>query len=176
MYKKVTIENFRGITHLEINDFKQVNLFVGENNCGKTSILEALFLITGPANAVLPLHINMFRDVNIIDENSWILLFNKLDVNANIRLSGELEKEKRELEIRPAKNLGVMLSQAIIESNYSVQPYTINGLILDYFLTKDKNQKAQKITTTITMTKDKNQVIPQITTGAYEEKWYCFNR
>lgn len=37
MFKKIKIENFRGIANLELNDLRQFNLFVGKNNCGKTS-------------------------------------------------------------------------------------------------------------------------------------------
>jgi recombinational DNA repair ATPase RecF len=42
-YKQLKIENFRGIKSLEIDDLARVNLFVGRNNCGKTSVLEAIF-------------------------------------------------------------------------------------------------------------------------------------
>ena len=38
-YEKLKIENFRGIKSLEIDDLAQVNLFVGKNGCGKTSVL-----------------------------------------------------------------------------------------------------------------------------------------
>lgn len=36
------IVNFRGIRHCEIADLRQVNLFIGKNNSGKSSILESL--------------------------------------------------------------------------------------------------------------------------------------
>jgi AAA15 family ATPase/GTPase len=55
MYKQITIEGLRGIKHLKIEDFGRVNLFVGKNNCGKTTLLEGIFLLTGPTNAQLPL-------------------------------------------------------------------------------------------------------------------------
>ena len=42
-YEQLKIENFRGIKSLEINDLARINLFVGKNNCGKTSVLEAAF-------------------------------------------------------------------------------------------------------------------------------------
>lgn len=102
MYKQITIEDLRGIKHLKIDDFRQVNLLIGKNNCGKTTIIEALFLIIGATNPQLPLRINTFRDINLIDENSWRLIFNKLDINSNVKISGELDKpkEKRNLIIK----------------------------------------------------------------------------
>lgn len=41
-FKHIEIHNFRGIESLKINNIKQVNLITGKNNCGKTSVLEAV--------------------------------------------------------------------------------------------------------------------------------------
>ena len=160
MYKQITIEGLRGIKHLKIEDFGRVNLFVGKNNCGKTTLLEGIFLLTGPTNAQLPLRINTFRDFNIIDENSWRLIFNKLDVNTTIKISGELEKpkEKRNLIIKPnLKTVATIAKTTInketidIKDSYSGLSPTIDGLILEYSLINGKAKKPKKITTTVFM-------------------------
>jgi len=39
--KKINIENFRGIKHLSL-ELDELTVLIGENNTGKTSILEAL--------------------------------------------------------------------------------------------------------------------------------------
>lgn len=44
MIKNFTIGRYRGIEGLELNDLRKINVFVGPNNCGKTSILEAIIL------------------------------------------------------------------------------------------------------------------------------------
>ena len=41
---KITIENFRGIKYVEIELDRDVTVLIGENNTGKTSVLEALRL------------------------------------------------------------------------------------------------------------------------------------
>ena len=46
-FKDIEINNFRGFDHLKIEDFGQINLFVGKNNSGKTSVLESIYLLTG---------------------------------------------------------------------------------------------------------------------------------
>ena len=60
-YRKISIANFRGFDHLIINDFANVNVFVGANNVGKTSILEALFMLAGMSNPLMPARINYWR-------------------------------------------------------------------------------------------------------------------
>ena len=44
MLNDFKIGSYRGLKELEINELKKVNVFVGPNNCGKTSILEAIIL------------------------------------------------------------------------------------------------------------------------------------
>jgi hypothetical protein len=45
MLRSIKIENYRGFGHFEMNGFGRVNLLVGTNNSGKSSILEALQLL-----------------------------------------------------------------------------------------------------------------------------------
>ena len=134
-------------------------MFVGKNNCGKSTILEGLFLLTGPTNAELPLKINSFRNLNIIDENFWSLFFNKLDCSSNIEISGGLinPKEKRRLIIKPSmKSTAIMKKTTIdkkvvdIKDSYSgLTPAAVDGLRLEYFLTKNKTKTPKKIITGI---------------------------
>lgn len=158
MYKDITIKKLRGISGLKIEDFRSVNLFVGKNNCGKSTILEALFLLTGPTNAELPLKINSFRNFNIIDENSWRLLFNKLIVDSSIEISGGLmrPREKRRLVIKPSiKSVAItekiMVDKKVVDikDSYSGLTTAIDGLKLEYSLTKNNKKTAKKIITRV---------------------------
>lgn len=45
---QILIENFRGFERLELKGLQAVNLIVGENNVGKTSLLEAFALVANP--------------------------------------------------------------------------------------------------------------------------------
>lgn len=40
------VENFRSLKHLKLEKLARVNLLVGKNNSGKTSVLEALYVLT----------------------------------------------------------------------------------------------------------------------------------
>lgn len=43
MIREVAIDNFKGIKHCEIKDLAKVNLFIGKNGCGKSSIMESIY-------------------------------------------------------------------------------------------------------------------------------------
>ena len=62
-YQTISIAHFRGIEHVALHGLKQVNLIVGKNNSGKTSLLEAFFLLAGMSDPRLAIAINQFRDL-----------------------------------------------------------------------------------------------------------------
>ena len=45
MIRTLTLESFRGFKEYELRKLSRVNLLVGPNNCGKTSVLEAVHLL-----------------------------------------------------------------------------------------------------------------------------------
>lgn len=63
-FKNIEIRNFRGIDNLKIDDLSRVNIFLGQNNSGKSSILEAIHLLTGMSNPDMPQNLNRIRTRN----------------------------------------------------------------------------------------------------------------
>jgi predicted ATP-dependent endonuclease of OLD family len=53
MLESLLIKNFRSLEHLEVSKLGRINLIVGKNNCGKSTVLEALRIYAG--NAQRPL-------------------------------------------------------------------------------------------------------------------------
>jgi energy-coupling factor transporter ATP-binding protein EcfA2 len=51
-FEQLTIHALRGIRNLELSNLGQVNLLVGENDSGKTTVLEALAVCCNPLDAV----------------------------------------------------------------------------------------------------------------------------
>jgi len=49
--QNLRIESFRGICDLQVDRLNQINLIVGDNNCGKTSVLEAIQLLRPTSNS-----------------------------------------------------------------------------------------------------------------------------
>ncbi|MBC8183593.1 AAA family ATPase [candidate division KSB1 bacterium] len=162
MFKNIRIEGLRAIQKIELEDFQQFNLLVGGNNSSKTTLLEGLFLLTGPTNAHLPLKINNFRGFKFIDENVWRLIFNNLNVNSSIKISGELKNpdQERKLIIKPStksltheKLSKTSIDNGLIEikDSYSESIPKIEGLTLEYFLKKIGEQDFEKIKSNISL-------------------------
>ena len=61
MYTSFSIENFRLFDQLTVEPLARVNLIAGQNNAGKTALLEALWLYTGQNNPELAQRINIWR-------------------------------------------------------------------------------------------------------------------
>lgn len=53
MLESLQIKNFRSLEHFEVSKLGRINLIVGKNNCGKSTVLEALRIYAG--NAQRPL-------------------------------------------------------------------------------------------------------------------------
>ena len=60
-FKNIEIRSFRGIDHLKIDDLGRVNILLGQNNSGKSSVLEAIDLSLNMSNPDMPQAINTIR-------------------------------------------------------------------------------------------------------------------
>ena len=92
MLKRLQIRNFRGFNDLTIDQLSGINLIAGKNNAGKTSLLEALFLLAGAGNADMALNANVMRgfESNGIQarEPFWKQLFFDLDMGQSLEIEG----------------------------------------------------------------------------------------
>jgi len=103
MFKSVRIKNFRAITNLQVDGLSRVNLFVGHNACGKTTLLESIFFLVGPANPHLLVRVNVSRGLAYVDNLLWPTYFHNMDMDIPIEIAGadsESGQEQR-LLIRP---------------------------------------------------------------------------
>lgn len=78
----ITIENFRGIHSLEMDDFRRVNLLVGQNGSGKTSVLEAIFAVSAPNVPAYLLGLNNLRGIESTTLEQIKLYFHNLLLNS----------------------------------------------------------------------------------------------
>ena len=89
MFDKIKIYNYRGVRYATLDGLSQINVFFGKNNCGKSSILESIFLITGQSNPVLPITVNKTRGILDSTEENISLEFYKADPDNKIKIIAE---------------------------------------------------------------------------------------
>ena len=98
MYSRVAIKNFRGIGSLEVDGLRRINLIVGRNNSGKTTFLEALFLLGGATNPQSPTSLGQLRGQRwggSPPDPVWRPLFRNLDPGTPIEIMGQRVEEQR---------------------------------------------------------------------------------
>lgn len=100
-FKNIDIKNFRGIEHLKIDDFARVNVFLGQNNSGKSSVLEALMLLMGMSNPDMPQQLNYLRTNVFNPFRNISYLFHNMDINnAPVIMSEQFDALRRLLELK----------------------------------------------------------------------------
>lgn len=86
--KALEISKFRGIQHLEINELGMVNVFIGSNNVGKSTLLEASFMLAAMAHPLLPTQVNVLREAQPNNMAHLKYLFNKARLNVHPIIKG----------------------------------------------------------------------------------------
>lgn len=135
-FKNIEIRNFRGIDHLKIDDFSRVNVFLGQNNSGKSSVLEAIAMLMSMSNPDIPQAINAVRArkpfSNFIDIQYF---FNNLDVATPPEIKAEqAEGSSRHLKLalsyvfdelaepkyEPQQQMGAVKYVNTLEMNFNI--------------------------------------------------------
>jgi hypothetical protein len=107
-YTSFRVQNFRCFADLALESIKRVNLIAGENNTGKTGLLEAMFLHAGPFNPILIATIAGLRGIETYKvefgrllQPPWSSIFFNLDESRTIKFTGSDERGRtRSLEIK----------------------------------------------------------------------------
>lgn len=100
-FNNIEISNFKGIDHLEIEGLKSLNVFVGANNVGKTSVLEAIFMLSGMSNPWLLTRINSMHNSSLGTIDGVRFLFHNLDFSNKPLLKAAFGDGIRRLTFEP---------------------------------------------------------------------------
>src|SRR5690606_37990865 len=121
MIDTLTLEGFRGFQRFELADLGRINLLVGTNNCGKTSLLEAVQLFSSSGDASSILHVASRRGERVIDvsdsrgipraEADVCHLFygHEIDVDSSFSIKAQSPRGAEELIARIAHKNGQRL-------------------------------------------------------------------
>lgn len=133
--KSVRISNFRVFDDLSIEKLSRINLIAGRNNAGKTSLLEALFLLAGGNDPQMALNSNVIRLSNLpvsgprdtLRETYWKPMFADLDTEKTVEISGVHFVRgpltlRISLERQTVTELPIQKSEEISAGNISIEP------------------------------------------------------
>ena len=138
-FKDIEITNFRGFDYLKIESLRKLNVFVGANNVGKTSILEAVFMLTGMSNPFISGRVNYLRTaISSANPDSARYLFHNVDFNKTPLLKGAMTNgEVRRMTFSPV----TFLSETNDTSSNSSGQSTIKQLNFNF----DKKDEKERI-------------------------------
>lgn len=122
-FSKIGIKNYRKLRDIEINNLRRVNIFAGLNNNGKTSILEAVYLVTRLNNLQSLIDLEKFRGRFINDfPTKW---FDKLFAT-NIKVSANFNDSE----------INFSISKQESHDNFDKSHY-LNSIITDVTIGND---------------------------------------
>ena len=122
----IEIRRFRGLAQLELDGLGAFNLLLGANDVGKTSVLEAVFLLAGFADVQSPVRLQNWRNLLVQDFDDLVLLFHGLDVDTPVALTAHSDGpvKRRTLEISAAATAGGVEAHQAGNGNGSARSMT----------------------------------------------------
>ena len=133
MLNSLSIKNFRGIQNLSITDMRRLVLLSGNNNVGKSSVLEAVFLMMDHLSPDSFIHMNGFRGLNVPTNgvSLWEPLFYQMNPDNTIRIQATRGKDSLTLTYTkddsyvPALNGGIPKNVAGSFQSSAKRNYTL---------------------------------------------------
>lgn len=102
----ININNFRGIKTLALDNLCPITVFLGENSVGKSSVLESLFMVTGPNNPFMSLQVTSLRAHTGTDLREVRYMFYDSDLSNTPQVTAIFsDSEFREVKILPSYTL-----------------------------------------------------------------------
>ncbi len=118
MIQSVRIKNFKNFKDTKIDGFTKLNIITGQNNAGKSNLLEALYYLVGksmhPCTNVLEIYDNIRKEP--LTSESKSLMFYGLDTEKKIQITTTLDNNQTlDLQIKfiASENQKVIESQII---------------------------------------------------------------
>jgi len=106
--KSIHIENFRSFKNLEIKELKNINLLFGRNGSGKSSVLDAIFLLIRGTSPNSTNSIQGMRRMPIRKSDDFKYLFNDFRIDDNyIKINATTSPDNKRIRLHIKPNLGI---------------------------------------------------------------------
>lgn len=132
-FSYINVRNYRGISGLVLDDLRRVNLIAGVNNAGKTSLLEAIYLLTHQNDERALMDVNRWRG-RIEGELDPFWLVQQIQPTIHIsgcfddvpNSSADLEMQRTSEPDGETRDQTTFLARIAIKSSYGGQAQTTN--------------------------------------------------
>ncbi|EQD95513.1 ATPase AAA [Helicobacter pylori PZ5056] len=131
MIQSIRIKNFKNFKNTQIDGFTKLNIITGQNNAGKSNLLEALYYLVGksmhPCTNVLEIYDNIRKEP--LTSESKSLMFYGLDTEKEIQIVTTLDNNQTlDLQIKfiASENQKVIESQIIPTAEQTQMPSQLN--------------------------------------------------
>lgn len=131
--KDITITSFKGIQNLKLENMKAINILVGDNNCKKTTVLEAIELFEKPFDFISHLkRAGRIYNKDNIRYNKIKEMFYNCDLDNDIRIHMDIDGKVNKLCINGEK-------QKIEDVNNTVLTYNFNEESIEFVMNENQN-------------------------------------
>ena len=142
MLNKLTVSNFRNIKRLTVEPLARLTLIGGKNGVGKTALLEALWLFTGPNQPELANRLDAFRGTPERGRSTFFAnLFRNFDTERTITISTtDTEDSWYNLYITISDNDTFTESSDTADGSNLTQTVGEKRVVFEYHLIEDEKE------------------------------------
>lgn len=94
-FKEIKIDNYKSFSNFKIDKLNRINIFAGFNNSGKTSLLEAIYILTRQNDIASYLELVKLKNKLTEISSSWL----NMTFDEDIKISGNFHDVETSIEI-----------------------------------------------------------------------------
>ena len=142
------VESFKGISNLKITDLGDVNIILGDNNCGKTSVLESIMLLKNTFDFTNVLRVSRLRNTGLFQNRLtafeyFVYMFDQASDSMKISLNGTLNDNPVDFQIR-GNFENVLVDNEVINATYPRRK-NLNDSQMSLWSSEDDNDESVEV-------------------------------
>ncbi|HLA34179.1 MAG TPA: AAA family ATPase [Rhodocyclaceae bacterium] len=151
MLQSLQITNFKGFANLAIDKIGHLTIIGGKNNCGKSSLMEAMYMLFDRMNPHIVIRQSIARGIDAIPAEPtfmWAPIFNDFDIGKKIVIAAKFSDRDKKLELEVVENFEKPISiKSSIDAEKKSSPTGGNAALALQF--SDGNTTAEKSTISV---------------------------
>ncbi len=145
MLTRINIKNYKLFQDFTLENIPQFLLIGGKNNCGKTSLLEAIFLLLDNSDPTMFLKSALWRGMDQFSTQPSSLFefaYHNFDLNQPIKMEYTINslKRKREYKFVPEKTVPFIIDKETKSIDMSKKLGSLGGMEISYWLNEEQTK------------------------------------